>query len=368
MRNIFLAGIAVLVLAGSTAVVKADDPLAAGFIFGGMIRQHGWTYQHNEGRRDVEAFFEGRVKTEYIELQPDMGDDVEGTIRRFAAEGYNPIFVSSFNFADETLKVAKDYPDTYFEIATGNERAPNVGTFSARFYEGRYVIGRIAGKVTGTDVIGYIASKQIPEVIRGINAFTLGLQSVNPDARVKVVWTDDWFDEEKERIAANSLADAGADVLVQHTNSRMPLTIAEKRGLSAFGQGSDMYEYAPNAHLTAIVNNWGAYYIERIRAVMEGRWRSQDSWEGIASGTVKIARLNADSLSESVIADADAAVEGIRTGAINPFAGPITDQAGNRVIGPGEALDDSELLSMNFYVEGVEELVVDFETAHEHQA
>lgn len=368
MQRFILSSIAALIFAGSATVVNADDPLAVGFIFGGMIRQHGWTFQHNEGRLNVEAILGDQVRTEYLEVQPDMGDDVEGSIRQLAAEGYNPIFISSFGFTDETLKVAKDYPDTYFEIATGNRRAENVGTFSARFYEGRYVIGRIAGGVTKTNIIGYIASKPIPEVNRGINAFTLGLQSVNPDAKVKVVWTDDWFDEDKESLAANTLIAAGADVLVQHTNSRMPLLIAEERGLSAFGQGSDLYEYAPNAHLTAIVNNWGPYYIERIRAVMENRWQSQDSWAGFAAGAVKIARLNSDSLSQGVIDDVYTTIEGIRSGAIHPFAGPIVDQAGNEVIGSGEVLSDSDLLSMKYYVKGVEELVVVFDVDPSQQA
>ena len=361
MQRFILSSLAALILAGSVTVVKADDPLAVGFIFGGQIRKHGWTFQHNEGRLAVEAILGDQVRTGFVEVQPDMGDDVEGAIRQFAADGYNPIFISSFGFTDETLKVAKDYPDTNFEIATGTRRAENVGTFSARFYEGRYVIGRIAGGVTKTNVIGYIASKPIPEVNRGINAFTLGLQSVNPDAIVKVVWTDDWFDEDKESLAAKALIEAGADVLVQHTNSRMPLLIAEERGLFAFGQGSDLYAYAPNAHLTAIVNNWGPYYIERIRAVMEGRWQSTDSWAGFAAGAVKIARLNSDSLNQSVIDDVYTTIEEIRSGSVHPFTGPIIDQAGNQVIGADEILSDSHLLGMKYYVNGVEELVVDFD-------
>ncbi len=355
-KRIVWSAIAVFAGAIGFSNLVADDLLKAGFVYGGMVRDHGWTFQHDQGRLVVEEKFAGRVETKFVAVETESGDDPEPVLRQLAAQGYDPIFVTSFGFSDAVLRVAEEFPDVHFEIAAGDQRAANVGTYSARFYEGRYVIGRIAGAVTRTNIIGYIASFPVPEVVRGINSFTLGLKSINPDATVKLVWIDDWFDFTKEGDAANLLADLGADVLVQHTNSHAPLVVAEARGLAAFGQASDLREFAPNAHLTAIVNNWGAYYAARIDDVMEGSWVSQDSWDGLAGGTVKLSEFNVHSLSPDVISDAEATLQGIRSGAIHPFTGPIMDRAGNTVIGAGEVLSDEALRSMQFFVEGVETL------------
>ena len=240
----------------------------------------------------------------------------------------------------------------YFEHCSGYKRSDNVATYLARFYEGRYVSGRIAGAITKSNTIGYIASFPIPEVVRGINAFTLGLRSVNPDATVKVVWVSTWFDPGKEGDAAKVLVDQGADVLTQHTDSPAPLQVAEERGVFAFGQASDMVAFGPTAHLSAIVNNWGPYYVERTRAAMDGTWESGDVWGGISADMIRMAEFNPNSLPADVIADANATVDGIRSGAIHPFAGPIMDQAGNEVVAAGATLTDGDLLGMELLCHG----------------
>ncbi len=353
MRKIALAlAVALFGLTASSAVIS-DEPLKVGFVYIGPVGDHGWTYQHNEGRLEVEEAFGDKVQTTYVEFVPE-GQDAERVIRQLAADGHNLIFTTSFGYMNPTNKVAKMFPDVHFEHATGYKRADNVSTYSARFYEGRYVNGQIAGAMTKSNVIGYIASFPIPEVVRGINSFTLGLHSVNPDARVKVVWVSTWFDPGKEGDAAKALIDQGADVLTQHTDSPAPLQVAEERGILGFGQASDMHAFAPTAHLTAIINNWGPYYVQRTQDVLDGNWASQDVWSGIADGMVVMADFNAESLPADVIAKARETVEGIRSGQLHPFAGPIMDQAGNEVVAAGEVMSDGDLLGMNYYVMGVD--------------
>lgn len=353
MRRIALALAAALFGLTASSAVLSDEPLKVGFVYIGPVGDHGWTYQHNEGRLEVEEAFGDRVQTTYVEFVPE-GQDAERVIRQLAADGHNLIFTTSFGYMNPTNKVAKMFPDVHFEHATGYKRADNVATYSARFYEGRYVNGQIAGAMTKSNIIGYIASFPIPEVVRGINSFTLGLHSVNPDARVKVVWVSTWFDPGKEGDAAKALIDQGADVLTQHTDSPAPLQVAEERGILAFGQASDMHAFAPTAHLTAIINNWGPYYVQRTQDVLDGTWASQDVWSGIADGMVVMADFNAGSLPADVIAKAQETVEGIRSGQLHPFTGPIMDQAGNEVVAAGEVMSDGDLLGMNYYVMGVD--------------
>ena len=267
----------------------ANEPLKVGFVYVGPISDHGWTYRHDVGRRAVAAAFPGRVETSYVESVA-YGADAERVIARLAAEGHGLVFTTSFGFMNPTIEAAARHHDTRFEHATGYKRADNVSTYAARFYEGRYVSGVIAGHLSETNTVGYVGSFPIPEVVRGINAFLLGARSVNPDIRVRVIWVNTWYDPGKERDAALALIDQGADILAQHTDSPAPLQAAGEAGIYAFGQASDMHDFAPDTHLTAIVDNWDAYYIARTRAVLEGTWESGDTWGGLDSGMVEMAR------------------------------------------------------------------------------
>ena len=346
------------VLAASAALLFATsafsaDPFKVGFIYIGPVGDHGWTYQHNEGRLAIDEAFGDEVETTIVEFVPE-GQDAERAIRQLAADGHKLIFTTSFGYMNPTLKVAQNFPDVHFEHATGYKRSDNVATYNARFYEGRYVIGRIAGAMTKSNTIGYIASFPIPEVVRGINSFTLGLRSVNPDATVKVVWVSTWFDPGKEGDAAKTLIDQGADIITQHTDSPAPLQVAEERGAMAFGQASDMLAFAPTAHLTAIVNNWGPYYVARTQEAMDGTWKSGDVWDGMTAGMIVMASYNEGSLPADVIADAKAVEESIRTGAFHPFTGPIVNQDGEEVLAAGEVMGDGDLLGMSYFIEGVD--------------
>ena len=343
-----LAGAALSASLGLGAA-QAED-VKAGFIYVGPVGDHGWTYRHDKGRLQVEE--ELGIKTSFVE-SVDEGADAERVIRKLASTGHDIIFTTSFGYMNPTLKVAEQFPDVKFEHATGYKRSDNLSTYSGRFYEGRAVIGAIAGHMTKTGVIGYIASFPIPEVIRGINAFTLAMRKVNPDAVVKVVWVNSWYDPGKEGDAAKALIDQGADIISQHTDSPAPLQVAEQRGVYAFGQASDMRAFAPNAQLTAIVDDWGPYCVSRVKAVMDGAWESMDTWDGIGPGMVVMAPYG-DAVPEDVRAAADKIIAGIKDGSLHPFQGPIINQAGEQVIGEGEALDDGVLLGMNYYVEGVQ--------------
>ncbi len=330
----------------------AADPLKVGFVYVGPVGDHGWTYQHNQGRLALEAALGDQVETTFVENVAE-GPDAERVIRQLAASGHGLIFTTSFGFMNPTVKVAKRFPDVTFGHATGYKRGDNVSTYSARFYEGRYILGQIAGKMSKTGIVGYVASFPIPEVVRGINAFMLGMQSVRDDAVLKVVWVNSWFDPGKESDAAKAMIDQGADILTQHTDSPAPLQVAEQRGIFAFGQGSDMVSFAPNAQLTAIVDDWSGYYIAQTKAVIAGNWTSSDTWGGLDSGMVDMAEYA--NMPDDVAAMAKATEEAIRSGALHPFAGPLTNQAGEQVIGEGETLDDGTLAGMNWYVQGVDD-------------
>lgn len=327
----------------------AKEP-KVGFVYVGPIGDHGWSYQHNQGRLHLEK--ELGVETTYVENVPE-GADAERVIRQLASSGHDLIFTTSFGFMNPTLKVAKQFKNVKFEHATGYKRADNVSTYAARFYEGRTVIGTIAGKMTKTNKIGYIASFPIPEVIRGIDAFTIAMRKVNPEATVKVVWVNTWYDPGKESDAAKALIDQGCDIISQHTDSPAPLQVAEKRGVYGFGQASDMAHFAPKAQLTAIVDNWDNYYVQQTKAVADGTWKSVDTWDGLKQGMVGIAPYG-----EAVPADvremAEAVKQDIIDGKLHPFQGPIKDQNGEVVVKEGEVLSDEVLVGLNWYVEGVE--------------
>ena len=347
-----LALAAGLALALAAATASGADKLKVGFIYVGPIGDHGWTYEHNEGRLAIEKELGDQVETVYVENVAE-GPDAERTITRLARDGAGLIFTTSFGYMDPTIKVAKRFPDVKFEHATGYKRADNVSTYSARFYEGRYIIGQIAARMSKSGVAGYVGSFPIPEVVRGINAFMLGAQSINPDFKVKIVWVSSWFDPGKEADAAKVLIGQGADIISQHTDSTAPLQIAAEQGVHGFGQASDMIAFAPKNQFTAIIDNWGPYYVARTRAVLDGTWKSEDTWDGMAPGMVEMAPYT--NLPDDVVAMAKETQAKITSGEMHVFAGPIHKQDGSMAVGEGEHLDDDTLLGMNWYVQGVDD-------------
>ena len=355
VRRILVAGAAATLALGAGAAMAAShakDKVKVGFVYVGPTGDFGWTHEHDLGRQAIEAHFGDKVETTYVENVAE-GPDAERVIRQMASSGHDLIFTTSFGYMNPTIKVAKQFPDVKFEHATGFKRADNVSTYSARFYEGRHVIGLIAGKMTETNTIGYIASFPIPEVVRGINAAFLAARSVNPDVQFKIVWVNTWFDPGKEADAANALIEQGADIIMQHTDSAAPMTIAEEKGIKAFGQASNMIAFGPNAQMTSIIDAWAPYYIARTQAVLDGTWESMDTWDGIEPGMVDFAEYN-ENLPKDVVALAEYARLGILLGKIHPFTGPINKQDGSPWLAEGETASDGDLLGMNFYVEGVE--------------
>jgi len=350
-KKFTLALAATLIYLGASSV-SAQDPVKVGFVYVGPVGDHGWTYRHDVGRQAIEAEFGDKVTTTFVESVAE-GADAERVIRKLASDGHDLIFTTSFGYMNPTIKVAKAFPDVKFEHATGYKRADNVSTYSGRFYEGRAVIGTMAGMMTKSNIIGYIGSFPIPEVVRGINAFTIAMRKVNPEAEVRVVWVNSWYDPGKESDAAKTLIDQGADIITQHTDSPAPLQAAQERGVLGFGQASDVSAFAPEAQLTAIIDDWGPYYIERTKAVIDGSWTSGDVWHGIDSGMVTFADYG-PGVPDDVKAAADVIKNGIVDGSIHPFQGPIKNQAGEEVVAEGEMLDDGVLLGMDYYVEGVQ--------------
>lgn len=332
--------------------VYAAEQTKVGFVYVGPVGDYGWTHGHDLGRRAIDAAYGGEVKTTYVENVAE-GPDAERVIRQLASGGNKLIFTTSFGFMNPTLRVAKQFPDVRFEHATGYQTAPNVSIYNARFYEGRAICGTIAGHMTKTGILGYVGSFPIPEVVMGINALTLAAQKVRPDIKVKVVWANSWYDPGKEGDAAKALIDQGVDIMSQHTDSPAPLQTAEARGIYGFGQASDMKAYAPRAQLTAIVDDWADYYVQRTKDVMDGTWKSQSIWWGLKEGLVKMAPYG-DAVPENVRQAADATREGIIAGTLHPFAGPIKNQAGDVKIADGQTISDEDLLKIDWYVAGVE--------------
>ncbi len=338
-----------LAAAGS---VNAADDVKIGFVYVGPTGDAGWTYSHDEARKYVEKELGDKVNTSYVESVAE-GADAERVIRQLAAKGHDLIFTTSFGYMNPTLKVAKRFKKTKFEHATGYKQSKNVGTYMARAYQGRYLTGLVAGKMTKTNTIGYVASFPIPEVIRGINAFTKGVREANPKANVKVVWVSSWYDPAKEREAAETLLLQGADILTQHTDSAAVIQTAEAKGKFAIGYHSDMSAFGANAHLTATVHNWGPIYLAKAKAVLNDSWQSEDLWYGIQEGVTDIAPLN-----KVVPADVKQLVEtkkaAIKAGKLRVFDGPVKDQSGKQRVAEGATLTDDQLKGFDWYVEGVE--------------
>ena len=353
MKKLLFALSAATALALATAGAQAQDKFKACFVYVGSHTDGGYSEGHDHGRQFLEKELGDKVETTFLENIAE-GPDSERAFERLAREGCKIIFGTSFGFMDAELKVAKRFPDVKFEHATGFKTADNMTTYNARFYQGRYIQGQIAAKMSKAGLAGYIVSFPIPEVIMGINSFMLGAQSINPDFKVKIVWVRSWFDPGKEADAAKALFDQGADIVAQHTDSPAPLQIAEERGLHGFGQATDMISFAPKAQYTAIVDNWGPYYVERVKAAMDGTWKSQQSWEGLKEKILIMAPYT--NLPDDVKKMAEE-TEAKIVGGWEPFTGPVSKQDGSEWLKAGEVSDDGTLLGMNFYVKGIDDAI-----------
>lgn len=333
----------------------ATPSVKAGFVYVSPVTEAGWTRQHDEGRKAVEAVLGSRVKTTYVENVPE-GPDAERVIRDLAATGHQIIFTPSFGYMEPTLKVARDFPGVKFESITGYKTAPNVATANARYYEGRYLAGIAAGRMSKTGVAGYVAGFPIPEVLQGINAFTLGMRSVNPKAVVKLVWLNVWFDPPKEREGAMALFNEGVDVLAFHTGSTAVMAAAQERGKLAVAYHSDMRGIGPDAQIVAVTHQWGGYYTSRVRAVLDGTWKSASVWGGVREGMVRVGDFGSK-VPAAVQQEVLARQKDIGAGRLHPFhAGklPVRDNQGRTVIASGQTLSDAQILAMDWLVEGVQ--------------
>ncbi|WP_372575016.1 BMP family ABC transporter substrate-binding protein [Ruegeria jejuensis] len=352
MKFTTLLATAAMALGMATAGI-AQDKTKVGFVYVGPVGDGGWTYEHDKGRQAVEAEFGDQVETVFVESVPE-GPDSERVMTQMALDGADLIFTTSFGYMDPTINVAKKFPKVKFEHATGYKTAPNVSVYSARFYEGRAVQGHIAGKMTKSNIVGYIGSYPIPEVIRGINSAYIHAKKVNPDVEFKIVWAYTWFDPAKEADAATVLIEQGADVILQHTDSTAPQAAAQDAGnVITFGQASDMSEYAPMPRVSSIIDNWAPYYIARTKAVMDGTWETVNTWDGIAQGMVEIGEIS-DAVPADVKEEALAMKAAMADGSYHPFTGPLKKQDGSDWLAEGETADDGTLAGMNFYVEGLE--------------
>ena len=355
-RNfIALAAAAVGALAIGAGAATAQQKLKVGFVYVGPVGDFGWSYQHDEGRKAVVAKYGDRVETTFVEKVSE-GPDAERVIEQLARSGHKLIFTTSFGYMEPTIKVAQRFPNVWFEHATGFKRAPNVATYDARFYEGRYIIGQIAAKMSKSGTIGYIGSFPIPEVVAGINSFMLGAQSVRPDMKIKVVWVNSWYDPGKEADAAKTLISQGADIISQHTDSAAAMQVAQERGVFAFGQASDMIKFGPKAQLTSIIDDWAPYYVERVGLALEGKWATGAVWDGLDKGKVKMAPYT--NMPDDVKKMAEGTEAAIKGKTLHPFKCPLVRQDGTTVECKGAGhLSDEQIASMNFYVKGIDEKI-----------
>lgn len=350
--RLFLRAFTALIALCVSGLAMAKEPLNVGFVYVGPVGDHGWSYEHDRGRLEAEKHFGDEIKTTFVEKVPE-GADAERVIRQLAQKGSDLVFTTSFGFMNPTLKVAKRFPKVKFEHATGYKRARNVSNYALRTYEGRWVSGVAAGLLTKTNTIGYIASFPIPEVIRDINSAFMAAKSVNPKVKIKIIWVSSWYDPVKESEAANALIDQGVDVVLQHTDSPAPLVAAEKRGVRAIGQASDMHHFAPNAHILSIQNNWAPHYKKVINSVKNGTWAPQDVWGGFADDMLVVASVNAN-LPSKVKAAIETAKNNLKSGALHPFTGPIYSNDGKLVVKDGVTLNEKQLSQINWYVKGID--------------
>ncbi|MEJ6001120.1 BMP family ABC transporter substrate-binding protein [Paucibacter soli] len=341
--------------ASASATTSKPEPLKIAFAYVGPVGDGGWTFAHDNGRKAVEKEFGDKVVTSFVEKVPEAAD-AERVFRDMVGQGNKLIFGTTFGYMEPMLKVAADSKDVKFEHATGYKQADNQRTYDSRTYEGAYMAGVVAGKMSKSGTLGVVGSIPIPEVIRNINSFTLGAQTSNPKVKVKVVWVNEWFNPPKETEAAQSLINGGADVLMQNTDSSAVLQTAEKNGKYAFGWDSDMTAYGPKAHLASAVINWGPYYVKAVRDALDGKWSAgagAHSWWGVKEGAIDLVSLN-----EAVPADTKAQIEtikaGLKDGSFAIWKGPIVGQDGKEILKKDELADDKFLSGINFYVKGVE--------------
>ena len=352
-RRMTLATMAACTLALALPAGAQDKgPLKICFVYVSPISDAGWTHQHDIARIQMEKNLAGKVTTKYVENVPE-GADAERVIRDLAQSGCKLIFTTSFGYMNPTLKVAKQFPNVNFEHATGYKTAKNVGIYNARFYEGRYLAGIVAGKMTKTNIAGYVAAFPIPEVVMGIDAFTRGMRSVNPKAIVKVVWTSSWFDPGRESEAANTLVAQGADVLTHHTDSTAVVQAAEAKHVYAVAYHSDMSKYGPDAQITAVTHVWDEYYTHVAQTVLDGTWKPDHVWGGIKDGMIKMGPFG-NAVPQDVRDLEKKAEAEIAAGKLNPFTGPMKDNQGKLRLTVGQTITDDALSKMNYYVEGVE--------------
>jgi len=341
--------LAMILSLGVCTAYAADKEMKVGFVYVSPIGDAGWSYAHDVGRQAIEAM--DGVTTSYVEAVPE-GPDSERVMLNMARKGFDVIFATSFGYMDPMMKVAKQFPNIAFMHCSGFKMAENMGNYFGRMYQARYLSGVVAGSMTKSNTLGYVAAFPIPEVIRGINAFTLGVQAVNPDATVRVVWTKTWYDPATEKEAAKSLLDVGADVIAQHQDSPGPQEAAQEKGVYSIGYNSDMSTFAPKAHLTAPIWNWAPYYVKKVEEVRNGSWKADSAWPGLAENIVDLAPFGA-----MVPADVQAKVKSLKddiaAGKKKIFVGPIKDQKGAVKWADGIAATDQELLGMTWFVEGV---------------
>ena len=350
-RRVFLSATAGTGLLSAAGVSLAQDPVKVGFIYVSPIGDAGWTFQHDTGRKQMEQALKGKVQSRFVESVPE-GADAERVIREMAQSGHQIIFATSFGYMNYMERVSKQFPKVAFAHATGYKTGPNFGIYNARFYEGRYLTGIVAGRMTKSNILGYVAAFPIPEVLQGINAFTRGARSVNPNAEVRVIWVNSWYDPGKEGDAANTLLSQGADVVTHHTDSTAAVQAAEKAGKFAVGYHSDMSKYGPKAHLTATTHHWGEFYTRSVNEVIAGNWKPGNLWGGYKDGMVKLAPINpvvpADVRNAVAKLEAD-----LTAGRFHPFTGPVIEQDGKERVAAGKVMGDDELGKMDYYVQGV---------------
>ena len=338
--------------APSVAASPASAPLKIAFAYIGPVGDGGWTYAHDRARKALEAALPGRVTTSYVEKVPE-GADAERVIRDMAGQGATLIFGTTYGYMEPMLRLAGELPQVKFEHATGYKQAANLRTYDSRTYEGAYLAGVLAGAMTKTDTLGVVASVPIPEVIRNIDAYTLGARSVNPKVHTRVVWVNEWFNPPKETEAAQALIDGGADVLMQNTDSSAVLQTAEKNGKYAFGWDSDMTAYGPKAHLASSVNIWGPYYIKAAKDALAGTWTTGHTWWGVKEGAIDLVSIATD-VPPSALAQVAKAKAGLKDGSFAIWAGPIAAANGKPLVAAGTTADDAFLAKLDTYVDGVE--------------